>query len=126
MPSTTANSVPEGLPSSGQAVQLPNPSETPEKMFERAFGGVWAIDPNACPATGMSSMTQPVTITAAGAKTRTRACKFTEKNGAANEWNLKAECSTGMKQWTSNVDLARNGNVLKWTNESGTTVYHRC
>ena len=81
---------------------------------------------DACPGSGKKSNVPQVTITAARAQTPAGTCEFTEKRGSDEDWNVKAECSTGMKRQTLNVNLTRQGDILKWTSENGTTEYHRC
>ena len=122
-----AGGFPSELPQSKQvAPYFADPPVAGEDMFERAFGGTWALDPNACPGSGKTSKAQPVTITSHGATTLTRSCRFTDRSGADAEWNIKAECTSGVKKWTSSVNLVRQGDILKWTNESGTSVFYRC
>ena len=115
------------LPPSDQPELAPDqPSATLDELFERMFGGLWVIDRDACPGSGKKSMAQPVTISALRAQTSTRTCEFVEKSHYGSDWNVQAECRAGQKRWTSIVRLARDGDTLKWTNETATTTYYRC
>lgn len=118
--------------------ELTSPPSTPEVTgsivqedadgaFEKAVSGLWADRLADCPGSKVRTSGIPIRITNENATAGQSICSFEEKKSRSeNTWIIKASCRARSNSWTSNIQLERIENQLKWSSERGKATYTRC
>jgi hypothetical protein len=94
--------------------------------FATATSGIWSIDIRACPGGTGGSDALPLKITQNRAETEGARCEFENVSGLGTIWKTVGTCTVNGQTRKTNISLVRNGNVLVWSSQNGTTKYQRC